>query len=171
MEVAAQNFAPTIPPPPSLPFVPWGKWAARIFHAVPPHVFREKFPETKVIGVDLELLGRLSFFHILLLDSPEKLIGPLDKFRSRTNLFLRRVNTRTFVSWILLFFVHVFFVRVRRSRFLINDIIALAILERKRNFIFSSLAMIWKFNSVLGSTGCIIFEHSDGKITFRKVPI
>lgn len=95
--------------------------------------------------------------------------SPLGKFR--TNLFLRRVNTRTFVSWILLFFVHVFFVRVRRSRFLINDIIALAILERERNFIFSSLAMIWKFNSVLGSTGCIIFEHSGGKITFRKVPI
>lgn len=85
MEVAAQyvqNFAPTIPPPPSLPFVPWGKWAARIFHAVPPHVFREKFPETKVIEVDLELLGRLSYPPPRFAE--REINSPLGKFRSRT---------------------------------------------------------------------------------------
>lgn len=50
-------------PPPSLPFVPRGKWAARIFHAVPPHVFREKFAETKVIGVDPPASWLASFLH------------------------------------------------------------------------------------------------------------
>ena len=54
------------PPPPCsvrrscLPFVPCGKWAARIFHAVPPHVFREKLAR-KVIEVDPRVLRLASF--------------------------------------------------------------------------------------------------------------
>lgn len=60
MEVAVQyvrEFRPLPSQAPLLPFVPRGKWAARIFHAVPPHVVREKFAETKVIEVDPQLLG------------------------------------------------------------------------------------------------------------------
>lgn len=54
---------PSSLPPSSLPFVPRGKWAARIFHAVPPHVFREKFAETKVIEVNPLASWLASFLH------------------------------------------------------------------------------------------------------------
>lgn len=91
MEVAVQyvrEFRPLPSQAPLLPFVPRGKWAARIFHAVPPHVVREKFAETKVIEVDPPASWLASSPSTLLRFDGKLIALPLGKFRNKRAPFL-----------------------------------------------------------------------------------